>query len=800
MFKNYIKIAFRNLLRNKLFSALNILGLVIGMVACLLILQYIQLETNYDTFHKNAAHIYRVRCDDYQNGHLVAANAKNYMSVGKVMAQDYSEVVNYVTILRKKQAMLDYQKGNKRFNDKEFYFVTDNFFDFFSFNLLQGNPKKVLQAPKSIVLTEKMATKYFGNEDAIGKTLELNGKENFTVTGIVQNPPVNSHLQFNFLLSIHDVLKEYKEKKREWFWTNFHVYVTLKPGMKPEKIEAKLPTLAQKYIKQANTVKMHLQPLQDIHLNGYKSELSPSGDAQAIYSLLIIALFILVIAWINYVNLATARATDRAREVGIRKVVGAYRQQLILQFLSEAFFINLLAGALTILFSDLLTPIFERFTGKDLPFDLWQQPTFWLMFGGMFGLGVLFSGLYPAFVLSGFKPVTVLKGKIIRSRQGIVLRKGLILFQFMASIILIGGTLFVYQQLRFMRNQDLGLNIAQTLIVEAPRNRDSTLQVRYQSFKQKIQQLAQVKSFVGSSSIPSEGFSAGVTGVKLKGQRGDGSLQSVTWIDEKYIPAYEMKMLAGRNFVTDAAAENEKQVIINESSAKLFGYGPQDILGKQVTGYKLNGIKAFTIVGVVKDFNQLSLKKATGAAVMHYNKNAMDYYSIKMSVANVQPTIAAIKQAYLTMFPKNTFEYYFLDAAFDAQYKADERFGEMFALFSGLAILVACLGLFGLASFTLLQRTKEMGIRKVLGASIDSLMILLLKDLLKPIVLAGLLALPLLYWGGIEWLKNYAYRMPISWWLFVLPLLVVILVALFTVGFQTVKATRHNPVEALRYE
>ncbi len=261
-----------------------------------------------------------------------------------------------------------------------------------------------------------------------------------------------------------------------------------------------------------------------------------------------------------------------------------------------------------------------------------------------------------------------------------------------------------------------------------------------------------------------------------------------------------MKILAGRNFVTDAAAENEKQVIINESSAKLFGYRPQDILGKQVTGYKLNGIKAFTIVGVVKDFNQLSLKKATGAAVMHYNKNAMDYYSIKMSVANVQPTIAAIKQAYLAMFPKNTFEYYFLDAAFDAQYKADERFGEMFALFSGLAILVACLGLFGLASFTLLQRTKEMGIRKVLGASIDNLMILLLKDLLKPIVLAGLLALPLLYWGGTEWLKNYAYRMPISWWLFVLPLLVVILVALFTVGFQTAKATRHNPVEALRCE
>ncbi|OJJ21425.1 hypothetical protein BKI52_12810 [marine bacterium AO1-C] len=800
MFKNYLKIAFRNLLRNKLFSALNILGLVIGMVACLLILQYVQLETSYDAFHKDVENVYRVRCNDYQNDRLVAENAKNYMSVGKIMAQDYPEVRNSVVIFQRRQAMLAYQKGNKRFKDKDLYFVADNFFDFFSFNLLQGNPKKVLKAPKSVVLTEKMAEKYFGNENPIGKTLELNGKESFTVTGVVQNPPVNSHLQFNFLLSIHDVLKEYKEKDREWTWTNFHVYVTLKPGMKPEKVEAKLPALVQKNIKHANTVKMRLQPLQDIHLNGYKSELSPSGDAQSIYLLLTIALFILVIAWINYVNLATARATDRAREVGIRKVVGAYRQQLIVQFLGEAFLINLLAGALTILFSDLLMPVFERFTGKDLPFNLWQQPSFWFIFGGMFVLGVLFSGLYPAFVLSGFKPVTVLKGKIIRSRQGIVLRKGLTLFQFMASIILIGGTLFVYQQLSFMRNKDLGLNISQTLIVEAPRNGDSTLQVRYNSFKQKVQQLAQVKSFVGSSSIPSEGFSAGVTGVKLKGQRGDGSLQSVTWIDEKYIPAYEMKIIAGRNFAANATAENEKNVIINESSAKLFGYRPQDILGKQVTGYGLNGIKAFTIVGVVKDFNQLSLKKSTGAAVMHYNKDAMDYYSIKVSVANMQQTIATIKKEYLEMFPKNTFEYYFLDAAFDAQYKADERFGEMFALFSGLAILVACLGLFGLASFTLLQRTKEMGIRKVLGASIDSLMILLLKDFLKPIVLAGLLALPLLYWGGTEWLKNYAYRMPVSWWLFVLPLLMVVLVALLTVGFQTLKATRHNPVEALRYE
>ena len=798
MLKNYLKIAFRNLLRNRLFSLLNILGLVIGMVACLLILQYVRLETSYDQFHTNHQNIYRVRSDGYQNGQLVSQQATNYMSVGKIMQQSYPEVSQEVAVHLVNRAMVSYKEV--RFQEQNLYVVGADFFKLFSFSLLKGNADQVLREPGCVVLTQKMARKYFGDKDPIGEQIVLNGKKKLRVTGVVQNPPSNSHMQFNFLLSIHDLVKEYKEQDREWHWKNFHIYVSLKSGSDPKDTEAKLPALITKHVKEANTIKMYLQPLQTIHFKGYRGELVSSGDAQATYLLLIIALFILLIAWINYVNLATARATDRAREVGVRKVVGAYRRQLIVQFLGEALIVNLLAGLLTILLADLLLPVFERFAGKSLSFELWQDPQFWLIFVGMFVLGVLFSGIYPAFVLSGFQPVTVLKGKMIRSRQGVALRKGLTVFQFVASITLIGGTLIVYQQLHFMRNQDLGINISQTLIVEAPRNTDSTLQTRYQTFRQKMLQLASVKNFTASSSIPGRGFNVSATGVKLKGQQGDGTLQNLVWVDQGYVSAYEMKVVTGRNFFANNKSKNIKSVVINEASAKLFGYTAQTVLGKKVMGYSVNGIREFTVIGVVRNFHQSSLKQLAQPAILHCSDRAESYYAIKLNAADLQQTIAAIKKDYLALFPKNTFEHYFLDVAFDAQYKADERFGEMFALFSGLAILVACLGLFGLASFTLLQRTKEMGIRKVLGASISSLMGLLLRDFLKPIFLAGLLALPLLYWGGIEWLKNYAYRVSLSWWLFVLPLLVVSMVALMTVGFQTYKTTKSNPTDSLRYE
>ena len=800
MFKNYLKIAFRNLLRNKLFSVLNITGLVIGMVACLLILQYVRFEMSYDAFVKNSENIYRVTSKDYQNGKLVGEGAGSFLTTGPTMLKDFPEVLNYTSIHRTRIAMMAYQE--KRFKEKALYFVDASFFDVFSFKLLKGDPKNALRKPASVVLTQKTAKKYFGNDDPIGKSLELNGKRKYKVTGVVQNPPVNSHLQFNFLLSNHRILKAYKEKKVEWLWSNFHTYLVLKPNSSTKDVEAKFPTYLKKYLpaEDLSSVKMNLQALTDIHLNGFDSELTPSGDKQATYLLLLIAVFILLIAWINYVNLATARATDRAKEVGIRKVIGAHRKQLVVQFLGESLLINLLACLFTVLLADLMMPVFEKFTGTPMHFDLWKNTEFWLIFAVMFCIGVLFSGLYPAFVLSSFKPVTVLKGKIIRSPQGIVLRKGLTLFQFAASIVLIGGTIAVYQQLTFMRSQDLGIDISQTLIVEGPKKVDSTFASKARSFKQKITQLAQIRNISASSCIPGRKFSANMTGIKLKGQAGEGTLQHLAWVDDQYIPAYGLTLLAGRNFSAKNKTEAKNSLILNASSAKLLGYSPQKIVNKKLE-YDLGfGKKTYTVIGVVKDYHQKSLKEATVPLMLHYQPLERDFYSIKLNTSQMQQTVASVKTVYLQMFPKNTFEYFFLDVAYDAQYRADQQFGSVFTLFSGLAIFVACMGLFGLVSFTLLQRTKELGVRKVLGASSGSLMTLLLRDFLKPIALAGIVAVPFMYWGVNQWLQNFAYHINIGWGLFVLPILTVGIIALLTIGFQAFKATRNNPIDSLRCE
>lgn len=801
MFKNYFKIAFRNLLRNKLFSILNISGLVIGMVACLLILQYVRFETSYDISYKNAKDIYRVRIDDYENGRLAERAATTYINTGVVMVKHFPEVINQVTIRRLRTAMLGYKQ--KLFKEKDLYFVDKTFFDIFSLPLIEGNPKTALSKPRSIVLTKAAAAKYFPNEDPMGKTLEINGRGKLVVTGLVAAPPLNSHLKFDFLVSSHRLREVYKKKKIEWYWSNFHVYVLTRPQTSAKSVEAKFPALFKQYMsaEDLGAVKFHMQKLTDIHItSGIQAELTPSGNAQALYLLLVIAIFILLIAWINYVNLATARATDRAREVGIRKVVGAYRKQLIIQFLGEAFFINLLACLFTVLLADFLGPFFERFTERPIQFNMWQNPQFWGIFGAMFFTGILLSGLYPAFVLSSFKPVTVLKGKIIRSPKGVMLRKGLTLFQFAASIILIGGTITVYQQLTYMRSKDLGIDISQTLIIEGPRSVDSTFIARTKTFTQKVTQLSPVKSLTSSSCIPGQRFSANISGIKLKEQSGEGFLQSLAWIDAHYIPAYDLKLVAGRNFSAKNKADYKKSVIINESSAKLLGKVPKELINKKLICDIDKENTEFTIVGVVSDYHQKSLKEATRPLVLHYQPYERQYYSVKLNTSNIKQSVASIKQVYLQMFPKNTFEYYFLDVAYDTQYRADEKFGQIFAIFSGLAIFVACMGLFGLASFTLLQRTKEVGIRKVLGASVNSLMLLLLRDFLKPIVLAGILAFPLMYWGVTEWLQNFAYHIQPGWWLLILPLLTVSFVALFTVGFQTLKATRNNPIDSLRYE
>ncbi|OJJ21426.1 hypothetical protein BKI52_12815 [marine bacterium AO1-C] len=796
MLKNYLKTAFRNLLRNKLFSVLNILGLVIGMVACLLILQYVKHQNSYDSFHNNADKIYRVANANAKDASKEGTST--FLGSGQALKNEFPEIDEVTTIIHGDNGLINYEE--KRFNEKEFYFVDATFFDVFpSFKLIKGNPKTALSKPNTMVLTKRMADKYFGNSNPLGKVLEYNGKVKYQITGVVENPPTNSHLKFNFLVANHDIRKVITTRKRSWTWPAFYTYVTFKSKDHPQKVNTKLDGVLDKHLpeKRRGSLKLALKPIQDIYLSESGPGLSAGGDAQTINILLIVAIFILMVAWVNYINLSTARATERAKEVGVRKVVGAYRQQLIGQFMGEALLINVLAVALTLLLIDYLSPFLEGITTIQMVDNLWQDGQFWLMAGGLFLAGTLLSGFYPAFVLSSYKPVLVLKGKIMRSVQGRKLRKGLTLFQFAVSMILISGTLTVYQQLQFMRNQDLGIDINQVLIVQSPRVSNTEKDINL--FRQQTLRQAQVKSFSTSACLPGW-FNGEAEQVKIKGQNGEGTAQSQLWVDDQYIPTYGLKLLAGKNFTPGSIAENERSVVINALSAKRLGYKPEAIINKKIQLRSRGKKKEYTVIGVVNDFHHKSLKQAITPAIFKYRNEGLDYYSIKLGAGSPANTVAAIKAAYLKLFPNDTFEYHFLDSAYNAQYQADQRFGEIFSLFSGLAIFVACIGLFGLASFTLLQRTKEVGIRKVLGASRKNLLTLLLRDFLKPVLLAGLLALPIMYWGMMEWLKNFAYRMSVSWWLFVLPLMLVGLVALLTVSFQTFKTTRNNPIDALRYE
>lgn len=796
MIKNYLKIAFRNLLRNKLFSGLNILGLVIGMVTCLLILQYVHFEKSYDSFHENAEHIYRVANASAKDASRQGTST--FLGTGQTLKRELDEISQVTTIIHGDNGLINYE--HKRFNEKDFYFVDATFFEVFpSFKLIQGNPGTALTKPYTMVLTKRMAHKYFGNKNPIGEVLQYNGKVKYQITGVVDNPPANSHLKFNFLASNHDIRKAITEGKRVWTWPAFYTYVVGKSANAPQKINAKLEGFLDKHLpqKRRGSLKLALQPLQDIYLSSYGPGLSAGGNAQTANILLILAMIILVVAWVNYINLSTARATERAKEVGIRKVVGAYRKQLIGQFLGESLLVNLLAVVFALLIIDYLEPTFVQITGVPVSSNFWQDGGFWAMAGIIFLAGTLLSGFYPAFVLSSYNPVLVLKGKISRSVQGRKLRKGLTVFQFAISMVLIGGTLTVYQQIRFMKNQDLGIDIERILVVQSPRVSDSEKDVNL--FKQKALSHSQVMSFSKSACLPGW-FNGEVEEVKIKGQNGEGTTQSQLLVDDQYIPTYGLKLLAGVNFTAGNDAANQKNVVINALAAQRLGYKPAEIVNKKIE-LKTRGKKhEYKVIGVVNNFHHQSLKQNITPAIFRYRNDGLDFYSVKLGAGNPQNTIATIKAAYSKLFPNDTFEYHFLDNAFDAQYKADQRFGEVFALFSGLAIFVACMGLFGLTSFTLIQRTKELGIRKVLGASVGNLLKLLFSDFLKPIVWASILALPFMYWFVNEWLQNFAYKMQVDLWLFVVPLLLIVCIALLTISLQSFKATRNNPVDSLRYE
>ncbi|HEU5052078.1 MAG TPA: ABC transporter permease [Hanamia sp.] len=807
MLKNYFKIAWRNLMRHKVYSGINIFGLAIGIASCLLILQYVSYQLSYENFQINKDRIYRVQQDRYDNGKLSTQWAAGAFGVGNAFKDAIPEIEDYVKVVGNGDVVTEVQ--NQPLKIENVFFASKSFFNIFSYPLIAGNKNTALKEPNTAVLSSTTADKIYGTTNVVGKTLELNRNSNYTITGVYKDFPENTQLRPDLLLSYSTFVKQTTDSlgngpETAWEWDGCLTYLLLHKNVDPKEVEKKFPPIVDKFVgadmKKFNSAVVYkLQPLTDIHLySHYMLEPGETGNAKTVYLLLGIAFFIVIIAWVNYINLATARAITRAKEVGVRKVVGSRRKQLILQFLSESAVMNGIALILALLIVMLSIRGFDALSGQHLSFALLAKSQFWLSLSALFIVGVFLSGLYPAFVLSSFRPAEVLKGTMGSSRQGTLLRKSLVVFQFAASLFLLIGTVMVYQQIEYMRRQSLGINIDQTLVVNRPSvGIHSTFSGKMTSFKNELSQNTAIKDITVSTSIPGSpvGWNAG--GIKLVGADEITQKQyRVIGVDYDYMKTYGLKVIAGRQF-SKSFGGDDSTVIFNRKAVEQLGFNkPEEALNKRIDFWG----GRYTIIGVTDNFHQQSLQDAYEPLILRLIPDVNGYLSVKTTGANAGTVINAVKADWNKFFPGNTFDYFFLDEHFNDQYKADRRFGKVFGLFTSLAILVACMGLFGLASFTTLQRTTEIGIRKVLGASVVNILKLLYREFASLLLISFLIAAPLAWLAASTWLQGYAFRMNIKWTYVILPFITIAAIALITVSFQSVKAAVANPVKSLRTE
>ncbi|OOQ59602.1 ABC transporter permease [Mucilaginibacter pedocola] len=805
MLKNYLLIAFRNLSKNKAFSFINIFGLAIGMAACLLILQYVSFELSFDNFHEKGYRVFRINQDRYDRGKLSTQWAGGAFAAASSFKAEVPEVEDFVKIVPAGNALATY-KDDKMVIQHDYY-CGASFFNIFSFPLLSGDAKTALTEPNTVVITEEVAKKLFHNTDVVGQTLTLNTTKLLKITGVLKSLPANTHLRFDILQSYATLMKENPPRDgynmdNAWYSDGCTGYVLLKAGADPRVAEAKfLPIVKKAYqplASQGATAVYTLQSMPSIHLYSNRMfEIQPNGDGKSVYLLLGIAIFVIIIAWINYINLATARGVGRAKEVGVRKTLGSAKGQLISQFMLEAMFLNGLALVLAMAFIAICLPILANIAGVQIGFALFLKPVFWLTVFGIFLVGTFFSGFYPAIVLSAFKPVEVMKGKLTASPKGIVLRKGMVVFQFAASIFLLIGALTVYRQIQFMQSQSLGVNIDQTLVIKAPLVKVDSFYRSMSTFKQESLKIPAIKSITVSTAVPGEAVGWNAGGIKLTGAS-DATADQYRIIggDYDFLGAYGLKVLAGRVFSKDFTTD-PKTVVFNKTAVIKLGFNnPQQALGKRIDFWG----DVYEIIGVVDDFHQQSLRDKYDAIIFRCIPDVRGDVSVKISTSNVAQTVAVLKTNWDSFFPGDQFDYFFLDEHFNDQYKADQRFGQVFGIFTGIAIFVACLGLFGLVSFTIVQRTKEIGIRKVLGATVNSILQLLYKDFAMLVLISFLISAPIGWYAISKWLDGYAFRISINPVLFIVPFLSVLVIAFATVSWLSVRAALTNPVKSLKTE
>lgn len=808
MIRNYIHVAFRNFQRQKSYTLLNIVGLSLGLTASLLIFQYVKYERSFDTFHSRAKDIYRIQYNGWQNGKLNYESAVAVPAATSALKDNFPEVEEYTRFLPL-GGVLMYEKPGEEpiaFREEKALFADTMMFKVFDFKLLQGNTATCLKGINKVILSEAIARKIFQNEDPIGKRLLFNGNDVLDVTGVFADVPENSHLKFDFLVSYETInARTENQSSTSWGWYDFYSFVLLKPNTDVETLQAKwdeylVKNRKEEWDKYNRKQEFLLKPLTDIHLKSkllYETSPEELRDGKSVYALSIIALFILVIAWVNYVNLATARSFNRANEVGVRKVVGAFRSQLIVQFVTESVILNIIATALALGLVVLLWSPFSSLTGWHIPLNYLMQKDFWILGIVLFLFGALLSGFYPAIVLSSFKPVAVLKGKVISSSGGNFLRKGLVVFQFVTSVFLISGSLIVYQQLNYMKNKDLGVSIDRTLVLKGPDILvDSLYTKNLQAFRTEVLRIPGIKGIAGSQNIPGvENY--WTMGIKrLNG--GPEGWNTVTHIgfDYEFVPQYNLNVIAGRNFDREFPSD-EKKLMLNRAAAKELEFDdPSKAIGEKV----ISGGDTLEVVGVLEDFHQMSLKTAIIPLACRLRPNAGSFYSIKLETADYKETLEAIQHPWDTFFPGNPLDYFFLDQFFNRQYARDDRFGEVFTIFTGLAIFIASLGLVGLASFMTVQRTREIGIRKVLGSSASGIVALLSRGFMQPVLIGIAIACPLGWWLMDRWLQSFPYRTNIQLWVFAFSGVLVLLIAFLSVSSQTLKAAMTKPAETLKHE
>ncbi len=793
MLKNYLKIAFRNLWRHRGFSFLNITGLAIGLTAGFLMLMYVAFELSYDNFHTKGDDIYRVVANIKTPTDNIEAN-KAAVAVPPNLQRTFPEVLSAVRIMNIDMVV---RNNESRFQESNTVVVDSAFFDVFDFKLIQGDTKTVLTAPYSIVLSETAAQKYFGEENPMGKSLSImEEKYNATVTGVMQDIPGNSQIDTDVLLSM-TTYSEDLEPDIDTNWGGYDptAYVLLAPGTDPSALEAKLP----EFLEQNNGdemradqmfVTLFLEPLKEVYLYSDRGG-DIVGNINNVYTFAVIALFILLIACINFINLTTARSVERAKEVGVRKVIGAKKNQLSLQFIGESMIISFFAFLITLVLAAICLPLFNTLAGKTISIGIFSNPLqILILFIVSMVLGIL-AGVYPAMVLSSFQPVSVLKGTFSTSSKGIFLRKGLVIAQFTISIVLIIGTMVIYQQTHYMQSKELGFDKDQILVLNTP------VSPAQKELRDVIDGMQEVKSTGLGSSIPGRGNFAAYS--QIENKNGDMQIANLDlyFVDYDYIDQLAMKVIAGRTFSEEFATDSTEAMVVNQRTIKLLGYSdPKEALGAKFDQWGQQG----QIIGVIQDFHFRSLAQNIAPLTMRMAEGATDVLTVKIDSKNIQGTVAAIEDQWARILPDTPFEYTFMDEEFNQQYQDEIRFGNLFMNFAILAIFISCLGLLGLAAYSTLQRKKEIGIRKVVGSSVTGVLTLLSKDFIKLVGVAFLIAAPVSWLLMDSWLNEFAYRIDIPWWTFVLSGISALAIALATVSFHALKASLANPVNSLRTE